>query len=108
MSYTKRREQGDRYISHSNQVAMGIMVENNLLDVDFKNPTPKEDREFGIDQFISVSPISLAFRTREFSNKDYFLEGFTLRTSTYQGMASEFDKVKFGLYADYLLYGLAD
>lgn len=108
MSYNQRREQGDRYIAHSNQIAMGLLISQNLIDVDFRMPSNKQDREEGIDQIIKVSPVSMAYRTRSYENKGFFLEGFTLRTSSFQGCGSELDKVRHGLYADYLLYGLAD
>ena len=76
----------------------------------FTPPTYREDAANGIDSYIDIERMKIAFRVRDFSYFDFWKEGFTLRTSKRFGYPSELEKVmaQDASYADWMLYSLAD
>lgn len=98
--YQKQRKRSDLYLPAMNQLAANILFQDALISVNFIPPTAFQDQRLGTDMFMEVDRIRLAYRTRSHKYMRYFLEGFTLRTP------SELEKVKQGIYADYLLYAV--
>ncbi|MBT9540383.1 hypothetical protein [Thiobacillus sp.] len=110
MSYQTSRNWADAYLPQQNQIACGLLLEKNLISVVFTPPTYAEDAISGVDTYIDISRLKLAYRVRKQSDHDYWRKGFTLRTSKKNGHLSELEKVmaQSADYADYLLYSVAD
>lgn len=107
MSYDVQRRWADQYDSQLNQVAANIIFSDpKLIGVYFNKPSLNEDRKLGIDCWIDVQRTKISYRIREAKYKDYFLEGFTIRTAAKYG-ESELQKLMRDDYADFLLYAIA-
>jgi hypothetical protein len=104
MSYQQSRNWADQYDAALCEMAAYFLEAGNLVPIEFRYPSLSEDRKAGIDMWMQIDPIKLAFRVRDASTEDYFFRGFTIRTS---GNPSELSKVLSENYADYLLYALA-
>lgn len=109
-TYEKRREKADIYVPQQRQIATGMLIEKNLISVVFTPPTYREDAVNGVDDYIDIERMKVAYRVRVASYADYWREGFTLRTSKKYGYPSELEKVmsQDASYADWMLYSLAD
>ena len=107
MTYEVQRKWADQYNSQLNQVAANIIFSDpKLMSVYFKTPTLNEDRKLGIDCWIDVERTKLSYRIREAKYKEYFFNGFTVRTTAKFG-ESELKKLMRDDYADFLLYAVA-
>lgn len=109
-TYEKRREKADIYIPVQRQIATGLLIQKNLISVVFTPPTYREDAVNGVDDYIDIERMKVAYRVRNFEAYEYWRWGFTLRTSKKYGYPSELEKVmaQEASYADWLLYSLAD
>lgn len=109
-TYERRREKADIYIPQQRQIATGMLIQKNLISVVFTPPTYREDAVNGVDDYIDIERMKVAYRVRDFSYFKFWKEGFTLRTSKKYGYPSELEKVMAGdaSYADWMLYSLAD
>lgn len=110
MSYQTSRNWADAYLPQQNQIACGLLIEKNLLSVVFTPPTFYEDARSGVDTYIDIERLKVAYRVRKQADHEYWRKGFTLRTSKRNGNLSELEKVMKGdaSYADFLLYSVAD
>ena len=109
MTYQSSRNWADAYLASQNQIACGLLIEKNLISVVFTPPTYAEDAISGVDTYIDIERLKMAYRVRKQAHHDYWRKGFTLRTSKRNGHLSELEKVMKGdaSYADYLLYSVA-
>lgn len=109
-TYQQSRNWADAYIPQQRQIATGLLIHTNSISVLFTPPTYKEDAISGIDDYIDIERLKVAYRVRKFAHHDYWRWGFTLRTSKKYGNLSELEKVmqKSASYADYMLYSVAD
>lgn len=109
-TYQDSRNFADAFLAQQNQIATGLILHNNLMSVTFTPPTYKEDAINGIDGYIDITRLKVAYRVRKPNHIEYWRYGFTLRTSKKYGYPSELEKVMKGdaSYADYMLYSVAD
>jgi hypothetical protein len=109
-AYQDARKWADAYKPQQRQIATGLLIEKNLISVVFTEPTYREDAANGIDDYIDIERMKVAYRVRKFEHFEYWKQGFTLRTSSKYGYPSELEKVMQQKvdYADWLLYSVAD
>ena len=101
---------GFRYQAQQRQIATGLLITKNLIDVVFIPPTYREDAVNGIDDYIDILRLKVAYRVRKWEHHEYWRHGFTLRTTKKYDYPSELEKVMQGdaSYADWMLYSVAD
>lgn len=109
-AYQDARTWADAYQAQQRQIATGLLIEKNLISVVFTPPTYREDAINGVDDYIDIERMKVAYRVRKFHHHEYWRWGFTLRTSSKYGNPSELDKVmeQKADYADWMLYSVAD
>lgn len=109
-TYQESRNWADAYLAQQRQIATGLLIHTNSISVVFTPPTYKEDAVSGIDDYIDIERLKVAYRVRQAKHIDYWRWGFTLRVSKKYGHPSELEKVmaQSASYADYMLYSVAD
>lgn len=109
-TYQDARTWADAYQAQQRQIATGLLIHNNLINVIFTPPTYKQDAVLGVDDYIDIERMKVAYRVRKFQHYEFWRWGFTLRTSSKYGNPSELDKVmeQKADYADWMLYSVAD
>lgn len=109
-TYQDARTWADAYQAQQRQIATGLLIEKNLINVVFTPPTYREDAVSGIDDYIDIERMKVAYRVRKWVHHEYWRHGFTLRTTKKYSYPSELEKVMQGdaSYADWMLYSVAD
>lgn len=102
--YKKKRAWSDLFEPEMNQLATYLILENNLMNVTFTPPTYREDALCGVDQYIDIERLKVAYRVRKWDALNFWRWGFTLRTphELNRVMSQKADG------PDYMLYALAD
>lgn len=103
-TYADRRAWSNGYLNAMNMMAAELLQRNNLISPSFTTPTVYEDQRQGIDMYVDFERIKLAYRVRAYEALRFVLNGFTIRTT---GNTSELDKIRTGVHADFMLYGIA-
>lgn len=109
-TYQDARTWADAYQAQQRQIATGLLITKNLIDVVFTPPTYREDAVNGIDDYIDILRLKVAYRVRRNEHYKYWQNGFTLRTTKKYNYPSELEKVmeQNADYADWMLYSVAD
>lgn len=102
--YKKKRAWSDLYEPQMNQLATHLILENNLMNITFTPPTYREDALCGVDQYIDIERLKVAYRVRKWEAHEFWRWGFTLRTphELKRVMSVKADG------PDYMLYAVAD
>jgi hypothetical protein len=109
-AYQDARTWADAYQAEQRQIATGLLITKNLINVVFTPPTYREDAVNGVDDYIDIERMKVAYRVRRAHQFEFWRWGFTLRTTKKYNYPSELEKVMEGnaSYADWMLYSVAD
>lgn len=109
-TYQDARKWADAYQPQQRQIATHLLIRGNLIEVIFTPPTYREDAVNGIDDYVDICRLKVAYRVRKWGDHEYWRHGFTLRTTKKYNYPSELEKVmaQQADYADWMLYSVAD